>query len=151
MHDAALVGVVEPGADLRDQVGNVLERQRLLGFEQLVQPAAGDKLHGDERVVLALADVVNGDDIGVRKVTGGAELALEPLLDLDALFVGDGGRHQDDLDRHFAADCGVFGEVHQSHRPTAEDFLYGVPPESLWLRHEFPLDCHCAAYRRSRK
>ena len=84
MHDPFRVREVERLGDLRDDVADLLERQRPPLREHFLQVLSLDVLHGDERHArwLVLTDVVDGDDRGMIEDAGGLRLAHEALLEL---------------------------------------------------------------------
>jgi hypothetical protein len=67
VHDAALVRVREPAADLRDDVELLGERQRLARAQQRLEVGAGQHLHRDEEDPAVLAELVDRDDVRVRQ------------------------------------------------------------------------------------
>ena len=73
--------------------------------EPVLQILAAQELHGEVGLPLVLAEVVDGDDVPVRQLTGGARLAEEALAQLGVGL--DGGR--DDLQRDFALEQRVVG------------------------------------------
>jgi hypothetical protein len=77
--DAGTMRVIEARADLLDVVEALCERQRLLCGDDLVERFPVDILHGHERLVVLLADFVNGDEILVTQVCCGPGFAHEPF------------------------------------------------------------------------
>ena len=65
-----------------------------------------------------LAEVVDGDDVPVRQLAGGARLAEEPLAQLGVAFDG----RTDDLEGDFAFEQRVVGAIDDTH-PTLPDFF----------------------------
>ena len=102
-------------------------RGRALAGQHVAQIVALQQLHGHEDPALVLAEVVHGDDVGMREQRGRLCLALEPLLRF-VVAPGD-GRHG--LDGHEPIEDGVFGLVDRTHGPLAdlgEDFVF---PDSV--------------------
>jgi len=96
-----------------------------------------EKLHRDEGLALVLVDVVDGADVGVVEGGGGASLALEAFL---CLVAGEQPLGQE-LERHLAAEAGVFGLVDHTHPPAAELLEDAVVRDSL-ADHDSPRgDC----------
>jgi hypothetical protein len=82
MDDALAVRVVETGADLFEVRELLLERERFSAANHVAQRAAIHVFHRHERLVIVLADVVDGDDVVVAQVRGGPRLAEEALEQL---------------------------------------------------------------------
>ncbi len=79
---------------------------------------AGEVLHGQIRLSLVLAEVVDRDNVLVRQLPGGAGFAKEPL----AAFLVGVNRSGDDLDRDDPLQQGILGAVHHAHATLAELF-----------------------------
>ena len=75
--DPVLVGVGEAAADLDHDVEHLGEEQRLAGADQGLEVGAGQELHGDERHAAVLAQLVDGDDVGVLQARRRLGLDLE--------------------------------------------------------------------------
>ena len=73
------VGVVERIGDLRDDIDDERQRQRLVALEERLEVGPADVLHGDEgdAVLALLHHVVDGDDVGVGEDAGALRLADE--------------------------------------------------------------------------
>ena len=84
----------------------------------MLQILAAQELHREERLSLVLAEIVDGDDVPVRELAGGARFAEEALAQLGVVL--DGGR--DDLQGDFALEQRVVGLIDNAH-PTLTDFL----------------------------
>jgi hypothetical protein len=85
--ETGAVGVPHAGAGLdheRDAILHTEKRPRVA--DELFQIFAGDVLHDDVEQVIGEAEIVHGDDIGMRKVRGGSR--LEPELVLELFVVG---------------------------------------------------------------
>ena len=76
--DGARVGRGEAVGDLDRDREERLQRQRA-ARQQLAQALPLDQLHDDVGGLVDLADLVDGDDVGVGDGGGGAGLLLEPL------------------------------------------------------------------------
>jgi hypothetical protein len=70
-----------------------------------------DQAHGDVEAAVDLADVVDGDDVGVVEACCGARLAAEPLVEV-GVFSEAGEQH---LQRHHPIDGGVISAPHLAH------------------------------------
>jgi hypothetical protein len=118
------VGEGEPRADLLGDVELVVERHLALGEGELqVDPA--EQLHGHDELLALDPQLVDGDDVRVVQVRGGARLALEALPDR---VVGvEAGR--DALDRHVPVQHGIVGAKHLAHGSLAELALDLVPSD----------------------
>ena len=78
MQDAVVVGVVDRPADRHQQPGRVLRRQRAVG--QLPRQGGPlDVLHGEVRLPVALADLKDRHDVGVREPRRRLRLDPKPL------------------------------------------------------------------------
>ena len=138
--DAPFVGggetVGDGGADLHD----LSRRQRAPADERAQRLAAEELGHGVDDAVL-LAEIMDGEDVGVRERGDRAGLALEAGA---RRFVrGEPGRQ--DLDRHLAIEREVARAVHLAHAPGAERRDDLVRAESCAgchqrLRSESPCD-----------
>ena len=62
--DAARVGSVEAFGDLRAEIQNLFERERL-SADEMLQRIAFEKLHGEKRAAAIFADIVDGADVGM--------------------------------------------------------------------------------------
>ncbi len=113
MDDALLVREVETGAEFRDDVDLLLERQGRLGAHAPGEVLAAQELHHDERRVVFLAEFEDRDDIAVLEFRGHPGLTVEARA--RRLVGGEVGRH--DLDRHFSLEDRVAAEVHGAHPP----------------------------------
>ena len=107
MDDALPVGELEAVRDLDRDADGVAGPQRPAALDPLLQRAAGQVLHHDERGAVDLAHVVDGDDVRMRELRERARLLDEHP---SGLAIG-GGRGIEDLDRDLAVEGGVLGEV----------------------------------------
>jgi hypothetical protein len=115
MHDAFAVGGIERVGDFDG------ERKQHLGFERpagdlMFEGDAIEKFHGDERLAILLADVIDRADIGMVEGGSGLRLALKAAEGLGIFgdFVGQ------KLERHKAMQAGVFGFVNHTHTAPAQ-------------------------------
>ena len=83
---------------------------------QVLQRHAVQKLHGDERLAVLLADFVDGADVGMVQGGGSLGFTLEALqcLGVSGHFVGQ------ELQRNETAEVGVLGLVDHTHAAAAE-------------------------------
>ena len=84
----------------------------------MLQVLAAQVLHREVGLPLVLAEVVDGDDVPVRQLAGGASLAEEALAQLGVGL----DRGADDLQRDLALEQRVVGLVDDAH-PTLPDLL----------------------------
>ena len=59
------MGVVQRGGDLAQQGADAPQRQRTVTGDDVGQRVAGHQAHGDVKDAVGLADVVDGDDVGM--------------------------------------------------------------------------------------
>ena len=118
--DPARVGVVERRRDLAHEPDHLLRLEAVPLLEDGADRLAVHELHGEERHVLLLADVEEGDDARVGEGAGDARLLVEALLERPVLGAPRGDVEADRLDRQRPLDEGVEGLVDGSHRPEAE-------------------------------
>ena len=125
--DPHLVRVAEPRAQLEDQFQPADQAQRRPAADDLAERLTVDVLHRDERLALVLADVVDGDDVGMGQARRRTGFAGEPLLDL---VVED----RQDLDRDGPIEHRIAGQVEQPHAAFAKAIQDFVPADSLRKR-----------------
>lgn len=77
MQHPALVGMVHRTRELRHHQGGFAGRHRPC-FQPLCQRAAGQELHREIRLAVALSDFVNRHDIGVVEARHGFRFGAEP-------------------------------------------------------------------------
>ncbi len=110
--------VLERIGELGGKIGRRVERQPRRIAQYLLQRAAGNQLHGDVGDAVVLADLEDGDDIGMVEPRRGARLAQEALArrgeDLRRQ------RRQQRPDRHLALDGRIDGAEHRAHGPPPE-------------------------------
>ena len=114
--DPATVGVVERTGDRREDGDHLrsLEAARLaLGVEMLVEIAAIDVLHHQIDMPIMLADIVNGQDMGVLQSRHRARLALETLGIVRLVRQ----RRGQDLDRDRPLEDRIEGAIDGRHPP----------------------------------
>ena len=118
MHDAAGLGVGEPGENALEHAGDL---RQLEVADERAQGSALDVLHRDVRRALVLEEVVDGDDVGVAERAGDARLAYEAL--------GEGGiggmKRRQFLQGDDAIEVGLPGEIDDCH-PAAADLTDDV-------------------------
>ena len=125
VHVARAVDRVERVAELRDDVGRMLGRERAVAAHERPQVVAGDVAHHEIGAVLGDPDAVDGHDVRVLDRPGGARLGQEPLAGL--LVLDELGR--DDLDGDVAVEVELAGAVHHAHAAPADDGLEAAAPE----------------------
>ena len=85
------------------------------------------KLHGDERLLATLADVVNGADVGMVESGGGTSFTPETFQCQRV----SGHVIRQELERNETTQLGVLGLVHDAHSTTAELFDDAVARDGL--------------------
>ena len=132
VHHAALVSVCQTLCHLRGDRQRARHRQRLAGQEQRAQLGALDVLHRHVALGLGLADVVDGDDVGMVEAARRARLLVEALfVHLRAVAVH---RHVDGLDGDDALQHRVLRLVDDAHRAAA-DLGEDLEAAELFLFH----------------
>jgi hypothetical protein len=112
--DARLVRVAEAGAQLRNDLELTKERNRRAALDDLAQRLPVDVLHGNKRLALVLADVEDGDDVGVTELGDRAGLACE--ADAQVVVV----RFAQELDRDLTLEHRVPGQEQRTHAALAD-------------------------------
>jgi hypothetical protein len=112
---------------LRTGSGPFAIRERSVSFEQL---------HHRERAAVAVPDIENRQDVGMRQRRNRVRFALEPRHRLR--IVGD--RERDNFDRHVTVQTGIACAIDLAHATRSERRLDGVRPKRLprreWHRSE---------------
>ena len=120
--DAGAVGCCEAAAGLGVDAEGVAPRW--FAFGPAFEADAADVLHHDVGLAVVLADLDDGDDVGVDDPGHGLGLAEEAGLGV----AGGGG---EELDRHAAVELGVVGGVDDAHAALAEAVEEGVAADPL--------------------
>jgi hypothetical protein len=115
---AAAVGVGEPVADFRGDFQLAGKRHRVGPGEAVLQVLASQQLHGEIGLPLVLAEIMDGDDVAVRQLTGRTGLAKEPFTELGVAF--DGGA--DDFQGDFTFEQRVLGAIDDTHSSLPDFF-----------------------------
>ncbi len=92
------------------------------------QRFAAHVLHREEHVTVDAADVVDGDDVGMRQPRHRLRLAQQPRA---ALERGDRGVGADQLDRDVAFELGIVREVDDAHPALRHRLADDVAPDVL--------------------
>ncbi len=71
------VRIANPGANLDHQLDGLLRRERSSASEEGLEIGAAHIFHDDEVSVPVAAKIVDGDDVGVEQIGGGAGFLLE--------------------------------------------------------------------------
>ena len=133
VHDTLRVCGVEGIGHLHAQFQHLVGRQRPLR-DALLQRLAIEQFHHHELLALMIADVVERADVRVVQARDHPCFAQEALHDL-AIGLGLVGQ---ELDRHLAAEAGVFGLVHHPHAARAEARQHAVVRDGF-TNHKFPV------------
>jgi len=121
------VSRIERLGDLNGQVEQLIGRERCAGRSgsrtrpsrnPVFQRLALQQFHGDERLAVVLANVVEGADVGMIERRSGARFALEALQGLGAL----GDILGQEFERHQAPQPRVLGLINHTHT-SAPKFL----------------------------
>jgi len=125
MDDAAVVGVGERVGDLRAVAGDRVHR-KAGGGDEIAEGLAFDQFHDDVEIVVGLADLINGADVGMGERGGGLRFA-EKMAAAD-LVDGAGG---DEFEGYVAVEDFVASAVDDAHAAFAEFGEDFVVVESL--------------------
>ena len=115
MHDARGMRLRETVGDLVGDVGEPSRRQPA-GGQQVAQGLAFHPFHGDERHAGLMANVMDGQDIGM--VQGGSRLGF--LLETTQTISVVGETGWEDFDRDPAIEAGIERAVHLTHAARPE-------------------------------
>ncbi len=126
MDHAQRVGVAQGLGQLDADLEHHLDAEALLGH-QGVERAAVEQLHGDVGITVGHADVVDGDDVGVRERAGGLGLAQEA----GGVFAVRAQLGLEHLDRQVALDVRVIGAVDVGHGAFADTLADLVASEQM--------------------
>jgi hypothetical protein len=124
MHDSARVCRFECGGDLQAILQHARNRQRSPS-DHPVERLSLDELHDDERVVVLLFDVVDGDDVRMIQRRGCARFVKEPAQTAGV----DAGVSRQRFDRDGAAQTGIRRPIDHTHAAAADFF-----PEAIVRR-----------------
>ena len=108
---AHIMGVMQPGGSLADDLTGQADRDRIALADELVEVGPVDVFHDQIMPALDLVGVEGGDDVGVMQLGGGANLALEHLHGLGRLHE----LRRQHLDGHDALHRHVHGLVDPAH------------------------------------
>ncbi len=97
MHDPRLVRRLQPVGDLHGPIQQLAGLQRL-SPDAVLERVPFQKLHGDKRLPLVLADFVDHADVGMIQSRGGARFPLHPFQPLRSSGQTAGKK----LERHWA-------------------------------------------------
>ena len=125
--DALVVRGLEAFRRLAEDAQEALGRQLALLLQDRGQVPPVDELHRQELDAVALAEIEDAQDVGVRHAARELDLALEALEDLGVL----GDVRPDELQRDVAVQALVVHEVDGAHSAHAEEALDAVPLADL--------------------
>ncbi len=117
--DSVLVGEMQTLARLDGDVQELSVGPALVGLHHGLQVGPVEQLHDNVRRLLLLAQLEDGDDVGVPQAAGRLGLGVETLAELRV-------RHQlrrHGLDGDLALEGGVEGDVDHAHRSLPEGSL----------------------------
>ena len=115
MDQPRVVSVGEALAELFHQRELATDRDGCPPLDHLAQRLAIDVLHGDERLPLVLADVVDGDDVGMLKASGRARFAQKARAHLIVV-------DPEELEGDQAVDGGIERQIQRAHASLPETF-----------------------------
>ena len=113
------VGVVERTAHLLVDGNDRFNRQDVLGLYDFFKRLSLKDFHREVKQAIVLAEVVDGDDVGMRENSSRLGFALEPGFVFNE-FRGPQTLGQHRLDCDHPTDDGIVGLVHDAHRPPAQ-------------------------------
>ena len=142
MNHALLMGVPQCEADLANDFKPLDQGKLASAAEQILQRIAGNILHHDVRTSVLLAEVIDGNNIGMIQYAG-TGLKLKALAQL----IGGFGER---LDGHFAADGLIQPPVNDAHAANAQNAqdlvfadlrnwcrgIHGETPDSKWFSRQ---------------
>ena len=135
VHDALRMGGIQSVGDLDAHVEKLLQVHGAVA-DAVLQRGALEKLHGNEHLPGALADLINRADVRVIQRRRGASLTTEPFEDVG--FAGQFRREE--FQCGGAAELSVLGFVHHAH-PAAAHLLQdavvrdGLPDQGVGAFH----------------
>ena len=110
------VCVLKRAANVHDEAEFLRKGQIRHAVDDFVEALAAQELHGDERRVAFMPELVDGDNVGVAQAAGGAGLRIK-ALEVLGIFGEASGKG---LERDGAVDKRVAGLVHDTHRALAD-------------------------------
>jgi hypothetical protein len=131
VENAVLMSVMYCLRDGLEVSGSAFGGQRLIPH-QFRQRASLDEVHGEERLAIVLANVVNGDDVGMLQRRGGAGLGPKPLEEVGATELA----KREQLERDHAVELELPGPVNGAHASAANFFEHFVIPKPPGLGSE---------------
>jgi hypothetical protein len=103
--------------DLNAQIQNSVEGQRFFR-NQMLESFPLEQFHGDESLILALVNFMDGADVGMIQSGGRASLAPKAFEGLPIVSYIFGQK----LQGHESAEARVLGFVYNTHAATTEPF-----------------------------
>lgn len=123
MHDARAVGSREAGGQLQQDRSHVGNRDRA-PLDPLLERLALVERHGDEELLLPVADLVNSGNVWMIEGARGLRLSEEARLRVRILR----DRGREELEGDLSVQAGIFGEIDDAHPADAkrpEDAIVG--------------------------
>jgi hypothetical protein len=108
--DVVRVGIGQRVGDFPGQPDRLLDRERLIPRHPLPQRLALDQRHDVEQEPFGVARVMQGENVGMVELGGGADLTQEAIT-----AQGGGQFRPQHLDRHLAIVSQVVGEIDRGH------------------------------------
>ena len=123
VEDALVMGVLQGIADLLDDLDRLAGGERGVA-DEFLEVGAVHELHEEVEQVIPLAEVEDGDDVGMLEPCQGLRFTLEAQGEVGVMLRGAG----EDLERHIAIEPGLPGVIHGTHASSSEqanDFQIG--------------------------
>jgi hypothetical protein len=136
MHHTVVVGESESVGDLRGDVRDPVGGEDHTEVEHRPQRASLQEFHGDVRDAVALADVVDRDDVGVTETPCGSRFAIEAPFERLELVALEFDAYR--LQSERAVEQRVAGLVYGAHGAVTDFLEYFVATDALGC-HRFGL------------
>ena len=121
MHNAGRVGGVQGIGDLRSQVEQLIQSQRL-AFDAMLEGLPFQQLHSDEVIAIGFVNFIDSANVRMVKGRGRACFSLKTL---DCLRIA-GKFFRQELQGDETPQLEVFSLVHDPHAPAAQFFYDSI-------------------------
>jgi len=122
VNQARAVGVAESGTGLDEEGDGFFNGEAATLFNNGFEVGAGDMFHDDEQASGVVAEVVDGDDVGVGEVGGSFGFLAETFA--EGRVTGEG--FSENLNRHSAFKHEVVCFIDDGHAAFADAFFEGI-------------------------
>ena len=116
MDEAGAVGITDSGAGLHHQGNACFDREAAALTKQGFQVGAGNEFHDNEKLVIVIAKIIYGDNIGVRKIGRRARFVAKLLLEIGVFGI----IFAQNLDRHITIKHLITGTKNPGHAAGAK-------------------------------